>query len=173
MRPDNRHQRLVFWVVCAAALIIVSASSAAPARWYWSETYAEHQVVATVKLPCDAVFSKADCNLKNALAAKAEFERRKTACLNADQFQVERCLTTLANSQTAARVAYIDYIRNGLPIGRATCIGTGQPDKSGYRFARFRCTILVEDAKTTQNPVAKGRIDVTPIGKTKLRWLTI
>ena len=61
---------------------------------------------------------------------------------------------------------YLPCIRDGIIISEATCTSTGDPDISGYRFARFRCTIVVPR-------LANGRLDVTPTSKTKLRWKII
>lgn len=163
---------LLFFV--AAAAVMPFAADAAGATPYWSESYAERVLLAKLHVPCATVRKEKDCNLAAAQKEKAAFERRIADCqaLATPDARLS-CLKSIG-TQTRDPDLNLSQVKNGFPLEQADCVGGGKPDRSGFRFAQFRCKIKVidEDILDTEIDVT-GRILVTPTGPTTFRWRLI
>lgn len=168
------HVKTAVVALSFAALSVTAANGASSAtpKWYWSETYVEKRVVKTAVVPCNRVRLARDCLVADAIQ---ELDRFNAAIASCDAKPPDRAitclafLTTLRNPQTN-----LDHVRDGFPVAVADCVGGGSPNKSGFRFAQFRCKITVRDFLVGNKPVdATGRIAVYVSGKTTFRWKLI
>ncbi len=160
--------------LAGAVFVFAAEGAAATTTVFWAKSYAEGRVESKLRVPCRVVFSASTCNLAKATRDKAEFAQKLNACnARSSRALINRCVSALAHSPLATAKARIGYIRNGLPVRTATCIGTGNPDKRSHRFSRFRCVILIEDTKTRRDAIAYRTITVIVTGKTTFRWRLI
>jgi hypothetical protein len=168
---SRRH--FVLAVICGAFVASATAAAAAPA-WHWSESFAEKTLLTKLKVPCHFVRSTpADCSLAGAQAELASYNARIDAC-NAltDPNQTYGCLQAMIGLR--APQANINWVTHGFPLDTADCVGTGPPDRSGYRFRQFRCKVTVIDRdRASRKTIVSGRLLVTPTGKATFKWALI
>jgi hypothetical protein len=168
-------------VTIALVLGLGLAGVASAARIFWSETYAEKIVRTKLHLPCASVIPTGEhltCNIAKATAVLASAKASYDKCKATPPVpgRNNSCYEQALFADMAA--TNLRWARNGFRPTKATCTGTGQPDKSGYRFTAFRCVVKVKltvDWSSTwiNDYTITGRIALWPTGKASARWKLI
>jgi hypothetical protein len=151
----------------AAALPI--GAYGAPSSWYKTESQMEQAIVKKLKVPCNVVRPAKECNLAAALKEKAA----EQPCANGD---INACGNYIGSNGIRDPDVNLDHVRNGFRVHRATCVGSGAPDATGYRFVRFRCKLVIYDQGyfKMDRITVTGRIFITITGpKPSYRYVVI
>jgi hypothetical protein len=162
----------LFAVLATAAL----TASASASQWVWTESYAAQRVLATVRVPCADVPITGmphPCNLQMAIAADTYAKKQQQVCSTDPAYEIQHCAAELASYEILHSAGQEPFIEHGYPLGYATCIGSGTPDKSGARFSAFRCKIEVTRSQGDTAPadwLAQGTITVTTTSRTAFHW---
>lgn len=194
--------RALFVVAFLAAVLAGTAeTSVSPPAW--SESHAESVLLSRLRLPCANVREPAGCNKQRAMSTIAAIAKQEQRCevlapadadafkngkvdvaaigqafssmTKAQQSRFTRCMDQLGSLQSGRDPEEtLSRIATGFPIDTADCIGTGEPDVTGFRFYRFRCKVTVSDVTASnQDTLVSGRLGVTVTGKSTFRWLVI
>ncbi len=163
----------------ATAAFLAGAAFAVPT--FWSETYAGRIVRTKLHFPCAIVIPRGEHLTCNVVRAKAVLvsARASFAKCQATPPVPGRTVTCYDQAVFADMAATnLAWARNGFLPSRANCIGTGTPDKSGYRFSAFRCVTKVEltvewSTGSGNDYTITGRIALWPKGRAKAIWKSI
>jgi hypothetical protein len=162
-----------------AVLAFAGVASAAPT--FWSETYAEKIVRMKLRLPCASVIPTGEhltCNIAKATAVLASAQASYDKCKATPPVpgRTSNCYEQAMYADMAA--TNLKWARKGFRPTKSTCTGTGQPDKSGYRFKAFRCVVKVKltvdwSSTSINDYTITGRIALWPTGAASARWKLI